>query len=114
MALVVAGVALLPSADALSHSQDRYLRAANKGVKQTNRWWNRGRHWYSSTLGGSQSASLWGVVPLFEALAGLQSAQPSARHLHNLNRFAWGAQRYLNPNLQPVPGFGPRQGQHNP
>jgi hypothetical protein len=114
IALAVAGVASVPSAGALSHSQDRYLRAANKGVKQTNRWWNRGRHWYSSTLGGSQSASLWGVVPLFEALAGLQSAQPSARHLHNLNHFAWGAQRYLNPNLKPVPGFGPRQGQHNP
>ena len=53
-------------------------------------------------------------MPLFEALAGLQSAQPSSRHLHQLNRFAWGAQRYLNPNLKPVPGFGPRPGQHNP
>jgi hypothetical protein len=111
---VAAGVACLPSADAFSHSQARYLRAANKGVKQTQRWWNRSRHWYSSTLGGSQVASLWGVVPLFEALNGLQIAHPSARHRHQLNRFAWGAQRYLNPNLQPVPGFGPRPGQHNP
>jgi hypothetical protein len=114
MTLGVGGVACLPSADALSHSQARYLRAANKGVKQTHRWWNRGRHWYASTLGGSQSASLWGVVPVFEALNGLQLAQPSARHRHQLSRFAWGAQRYLNPNLRPVPGFGPRQGQHNP
>jgi hypothetical protein len=114
MALAVAGVACLPSAEALSHSQARYLHAANKGVKQTNKWWNRGRHWYSSTLDGSQSASLWGIVPLFEALNGLQIAQPSPRHRHLLNRFAWGAQRYLNPTLRPVPGFGPRQGQHNP
>jgi hypothetical protein len=114
MALVVAGVACLPSADAFSHSQTRYLRAANKGVKQTHRWWNRGRHWYSSTLGGSQVVSLWGAVPLFEALAGLQSAQPSPRHRHQLNRFAWGAQRYLNPHLRPVAGFGPRPHQHNP
>jgi hypothetical protein len=114
MALVVAGVACLPSADAFSHSQARYLRAANKGVKQTHRWWNRGRHWYSSTLGGSQVVSLWGAVPLFEALAGLQSAQPSPRHRHQLNRFAWGAQRYLNPHLRPVAGFGPRPRQHNP
>ena len=114
LTLAVAGVACLPSADALSRSQARYLRAANKGVKQTHRWWNRGRHWYSSTLGGNQSASLWGVVPLFEALNGLQLAQPSARHRHQLNRFAWGAQRYLNPTLRPVPGFGPRQGQHDP
>ncbi len=114
IALVVAGVACMSSAEALSHSQSRYLGAANKGVKQTHRWWNRGRHWYSSTLGGSQSASLWGIVPLFEALNGLQLAQPSAKHRHQLNRFAWGAQRYLNPALRPVAGFGPRQGQHNP
>jgi Glycosyl hydrolase family 76 len=114
VALAVVGGVSVPSADALSHSQTRYLRAAKKGVKQTHRWWNRGRHWYSSTLGGNQSASLWGVVPVFEALNGLQLAQPSARHRHQLSRFAWGAQRYLNPNLQPVPGFGPRQGQHNP
>jgi hypothetical protein len=114
MAVAVTGVVCVSSAGALSRSQARYLSAANHGVKQTNRWWNRGRHWYSSTLGGSQSASLWGVVPLFEALAGLQRAQPSPRNLHNLNRFAWGAQRYLNPHLEPVPGFGPRQGQHNP
>jgi hypothetical protein len=113
VAVAVIGVASLPSADAFSRSQGRYLRAANKGVKQTHRWWNRGRHWYSSTLGGSQTASLWGIVPLFEALNGLQLAQPSARHRHQLNRFAWGAQRYLNPALRPVPGFGPRQGQHN-
>ena len=58
--------------------------------------------------------SLWGVVPLFEAMSGLQIAQPSRRHLSQLNRFAWGAQRYLNPTLEPVPGFGPNPGQHNP
>jgi hypothetical protein len=115
VALVATGLLVVPAgAGAISRSQASYLHAANKGVKQTNRWWNRGRHWYSSTLGGSQVVSLWGSVPLFEALAGLQSAQPSSRHLHELNRFAWGAQRYLNPNLRPVPGFGSRPGQHNP
>jgi hypothetical protein len=115
VALVVAGLLLVPTgAGAVSRSQHNYLRAANKGVKQTHRWWSRGRHWYSSTLGGSEVVSLWGVVPLFEALAGLESAQPSAGHLRQLNRFAWGAQRYLNPSLEPVPGFGPRPGQNNP
>ena len=114
VALAAAGVVGAPSAGALSRSQASYVKAANKGVKQTHRWWNRGRHWYSSTLGSSQVASLWGVVPLFEALNGLEIAQPSRRHLRQLNRFAWGAQRYLNPALEPVPGFGPRPGQHNP
>ena len=115
VAIAVAGLLVAPvGAGAVSRSQLTYLKAAKRGVKQTHRWWNRGRHWYSSTLGGSRVASLWGVVPLFEALAGLQSAQPSRRHLHALNRFAWGAQRYLNPTLRPVPGFGPRPRQHNP
>ena len=114
-ALALAGLACMPAgAGAFSASQARYLKAANQGVKQTNRWWNRGRRWYSSVMGGSNQASLWGVVPLFEALAGLQIAAPSSRHLHQLNRFAWGAQRYLNPTLEPVPGFGPRPRQHEP
>jgi len=112
LALAVVGVSLLPSAaSARSRSQARYLSAANKGVKQTHMWWNHGRHWYSSVLAGPNVASLWGIVPLFEALNGLQIAQPSHRHRHQLNRFARGAERYLNPNLEPVPGFGPKPGQ---
>jgi len=114
-ALGLAGRSWAPDeAGAFSRSQADYLKAANKGVKQTRHWWNRGRHWYSSVLGGSQVASLWGVVPLFEALDGLAIAVPSGKHLHNLNRFAWGAQRYLNPTLLPVPGFGSKPHQHEP
>jgi Glycosyl hydrolase family 76 len=111
--VAVGALACLPdSGGALSPSQAHYLRAAKRGVGQTHRWWNGGRHWYSSVLGGSNTASLWGVVPLFEALNGLELAQPSARNRHRLTRFAYGAQRYLNPNLEPVPGFGPKPGQH--
>jgi hypothetical protein len=114
-AVALVAVAVLPSAaSARSRSQAHYLAAANKGVKQTNKWWNHGRHWYSSVLGGSNVASLWGIVPLFEALNGLQIAQPSHRHRHQLNRFARRAERYLNPNLEPVPGFGPKPGQREP
>ena len=114
-AMVLAASACVPSgAGAFSASQILYLKAANKGVKQTRQWWDRGRHWYSAVLGGSRVVNLWGAVPLFEALAGLQTAAPSARHLHNLNRFAWGAQRYLNPSLEPVPGFGSKPHQNGP
>ena len=115
LALALIGAAVAPSpASARSRSQAHYLAAANKGVKQTHKWWNHGRHWYASVLRGPNVASLWGIVPLFEALNGLQIAQPSNRHRHQLNRFARGAERYLNPNLKPVPGFGPKPGQHNP
>jgi Glycosyl hydrolase family 76 len=115
LALALVGVAVLPSAaSALSRSQARYLAAANEGVKQTHKWWNHGRHWYASVLGGDNVASLWGIVPLFQALNGLQIAQPSKRHRHALNRFARRAERYLNPNLEPVPGFGPKPRQREP
>jgi hypothetical protein len=115
LAIALAGVAALPnSASALSRSQAHYLAAANRGVKQTHRWWSHGLHWYRAVLDQGRVASLWGIVPLFEAVNGLQIAQPSHRHLHQLNKFAWGAQRYLNRSLKPVPGFGPKPGQHNP
>jgi len=101
-------------ASALSRSQAHYLAAANKGVKQNHRWWSPRMHWYRAVLDEGRVASLWGIVPLFEAVNGLQIAQPSNRHRHQLNTFARGAERYLNPTLKPVPGFGPKPGQRNP
>jgi hypothetical protein len=113
--LAVAGIAVLPgSASALSRSQAHYLAAANRGVKQTHRWWSPRLRWYRAVLDQGRVASLWGIVPLFEAVNGLQIAQPSRRHRAHLNRFARGAERYLNRTLEPVPGFGPKPGQRNP
>ena len=115
LAIAIAGAAVLPTAaSARSRSQAHYLAAANKGVKEVHKWWSPRMRWYRAVLDQGRVASLWGIVPLFEALNGLQIAQPSNRHRRQLNRFARGAERYLNPNLQPVPGFGPKPGQHNP
>jgi Glycosyl hydrolase family 76 len=115
LAVVLIGVAVLPNAaSARSRSQSHYLAAAKKGVKQTHRWWSPRMRWYQAVLDQGRVASLWGIVPLFEALNGLQIAQPSNRHRRQLNHFARGAERYLNPHLRPVPGFGPKPGQHNP
>jgi hypothetical protein len=63
-------------------------------------------------LGGTTNASLWQTVPIFEAYAGLELAQPSNRHMRLLNFFAQNAERFLNEDLTPVPGFGnkPDQG----
>jgi hypothetical protein len=114
LAIAIAGAAVLPSAaSARSRSQAHYLAAANKGVKQAHRWWSPRLRWYRAVLDQGRVASLWGIVPLFEAVSGLQIAQPSKRHRRQLNRFARGAERYLNPNLEPVPGFGPKPGQRN-
>ncbi len=113
LVLALVGAAALPApSSALSRSQAHYLAAAKRGVKQTGRWWSPRLHWYRAVLDQGRVASLWGIVPLFEALNGLQIAQPSGRHRHQLNKFARGAERYLNPALEPVPGFGPKPGQH--
>ena len=113
LALAVVVLACQASrAGAFSRSQAAYLKAANKGAKKLNRWWVRGLNWYAPVLGGTTNASLWQTVPIFEAYAGLELAQPSNRHMRLLNFFAQNAQRFLNTALEPVPGFGNRPDQH--
>src|SRR5262249_22325667 len=112
LALLLVAAACAPSdAGAWSRSQGRYLRAANKGAKNLHRWWVKGLRWYTPVIGGTYNASLWQTVPIFEAYNGLALAAPTGRHLALLNWFAQNAERYLNPALEPVPGFGPKPGQ---
>jgi hypothetical protein len=109
--------AAAPRADARTAAQARFLRAAEKGVAQTrNRklWWEPRRHWYRARLGERRVASLWQVVQLFEAVDGIAVASPTRGHRRDVVRFADGAERYLNPGLEPVPGYGPRPGQDGP
>jgi Glycosyl hydrolase family 76 len=115
IAATLVAVAALPNpASARNGGGSHYLAAAKRGVKQSHRWWSPRLRWYRAVLDQGRVASLWGIVPLFEAVDGLQIAQPSKRHRASVNRFARGAERYLNPNLKPVPGFGPKPGQREP
>jgi Glycosyl hydrolase family 76 len=115
IAAALVAVAALPNpASARNGGGSHYLAAAKRGVKQSHRWWSPRLRWYRAVLDQGRVASLWGIVPLFEAVDGLQMAQPSKRHRASVNRFARGAERYLNPNLKPVPGFGPKPGQREP
>src|SRR5262249_39528025 len=91
-----------------------FLHAAKHGVARTNAWWARKRHWYKPTLDSRNVASLWQSVPLFEAVNGIAQARPTPRNLGAVNFMAYGALRYLNPNLQPVPGFGSKPAQREP
>jgi hypothetical protein len=93
-------------------SPGAFLHAAKHGVARTNEWWAKKRHWYKSTLTSHNVVSLWGVVPLFEAVNGIATVRPSPRNLGAVNFMAYGAQRYFNPSLQPVPGFGPKPNQN--
>jgi hypothetical protein len=101
-------------AAALSGTQQRFLRAAESGVTATRNpklWWERGHHWYRARLHHPRTAGLWQVVSLFEAVNGIAIASPTRAHRRDVIRFGLGAERYLNPNLEPVPGFGPRPNQ---
>ena len=95
-------------------TQARFLALAEKGIAKVHRfWWNCRRHWFNAQLHDSAKvATLWDIVPLFEALDGIAIADPTPRHKSNVTGFANFAETYLNSSLDPVPGFAPEPGQH--
>jgi Glycosyl hydrolase family 76 len=88
-----------------------FLTLAERGVRIAwRRWFDRRREWFEEDIGDRaprQPASLWGVVPLFEALDAVAEARPSTRNLRALRIFARGAERYWNPRAR---GYGPYPG----
>ncbi len=109
--------ALLPGysyAQALTSTQAQFLSLAENGVDKIHRfWWNSRRQWFDAQLHDSaRVATLWDIVPLFEALDGIAIADPTHRHKSNVIGFANFAESYLNRSLHPVAGFAPEPGQH--
>ncbi len=110
-------LALLPGysyAQDLTPTEARFLTLAEKGVAKVHRfWWNGHRQWFDAELHDSaRVATLWDIVPLFEALDGIAVADPTPRHKSNVIGFANFAESYLNRSLDPVAGFAPEPGQH--
>jgi Glycosyl hydrolase family 76 len=98
--------------------QQRYLALAEAGVRQAARHWgDRRRGWYDGYLGGRERyplATIWGIVPLFESLDAIAIASPTAANRAAVERFAKGAERYLNRGLRPLAGFSPYPGDREP
>jgi hypothetical protein len=97
----------------LSAAQQQYLALAKAGVANAQRWSNRRLGWYDARLGDRERyplATIWDIVPLFESLDAIATAQPSAANRRALARFAAGAERYLNRGLRPLPGYSPYPG----
>jgi uncharacterized protein YyaL (SSP411 family) len=102
--------AVAPSAPA---TRADYLRLAEAGVAASRDWWAPRRHWYRQTLDRtSPLATNWGIVHLFGAVDALAIADPTPAHRAAVRTFAAGAERYWNPDLRPVPGYGPYPGNH--
>jgi hypothetical protein len=98
--------------------QRYYLTLAEAGVRQAARHWTDPRRgWYDAALGGHGRYPLdtiWGIVPLFEALDAIAIAEPTATNRASVARFARGAERYLNRGLRPLPGYSPYPGDREP
>src|SRR3954453_7193947 len=101
----------------LTPVQKTYLRQAERGVAKAHRyWWDRRRHWYRDRRGSRSDhplATIWGIVPLFEAVNAIQIASPSHRHARAVRNFVRGAERYWNPRLRPHPGYAAYPGDHS-
>ena len=110
-----AGAAPAPSASSpASAAQLRYLSLARAGVSSAEkRWGDRRRGWYDARLGDRERyplATIWDIVPLFESLDAIAIADPTPSSRLAVERFADGAERYLNRGLRPVPGYSPYPG----
>ncbi len=101
-------------AGSLTGIQTRYLGLAEAGVAKIHRdWWNARDGKFDAELHNEgKVATLWDVVPLFEALDGIAKADPTNRHKENVIGIANYAETYLNRSLSPVAGFGPEPDQH--
>jgi hypothetical protein len=88
-----------------------YLSLAEQGVTRAERTWQDARRgWYDERLADREPfplATIWGIAPLFEALAAVDIAAPSHAHRAALSAFATGAERYFDARLRPTPGYAP-------
>jgi hypothetical protein len=88
-----------------------YLQLAEQGAARAEHAWrDQHRHWYDERMNDHDRyplATIWGIVPLFEALDAIDIAAPSATHRTAVASFARGAERYFNPSLHSTPGYAP-------
>jgi hypothetical protein len=88
-----------------------YLQLAEAGIARAERTWHDRRlGWYDERLNDHERyplATIWGIVPLFEAIDAIDIAAPSSAHRAAVAAFASGAERYFNASLRPTGGFAP-------
>lgn len=109
--LLLALLALLPAASQASPSvisQRQYVSLAAQGISKASAWGNSKFHWYNELLhdtARSPQATIWGIVPLFEAVDYLAMGQSTASNVAQVKRFASKAETYWDKNVTPAPGI---------
>jgi hypothetical protein len=90
-----------------------YASLAAQGLRQARRW--RDRAWYCEYLGCTGGpfalATIWCMVPMFEAVDALQTAQPSPAHEALVAHFGHESERYWDRGLG---GYAPYPGDRDP
>jgi Glycosyl hydrolase family 76 len=117
-ALALTMLASAPSASAarLHRTSNDFLTLAKKGIHDAHtNFWNSREQWYNDRLGdGDQypQATVWSIVPMFEAVSGVAIADPSKSNRKAVRTFATHAERYWNGDLRPHGGYSPYPGDH--
>jgi hypothetical protein len=112
IALVLALAALPASAHAgLSPQRAQYLKLAKKGVADAHsHWWNSRLRWYEDREHDGDRyplATIWSIVPQFEALDAIAVAQGTAANRRAVKGFAKKAAQYYDGKLGKTGGYAP-------
>jgi hypothetical protein len=105
----------LGSAAASPQSDRTQLRsAAVKGIAAArSHWWDSRHNWYDSHLNDQHQyplATIWDIVPLFEATSARAIDSPTAKTKAAVSFFAKHAEKYWDPALKPHGGYAPYPG----
>src|SRR5205085_2548579 len=105
---------VVPSSSTYKSARAHFLKVAKQGIHNARtHFWNPHEHWYNDRLNdGDQypQATVWSLSGIFEALDGIQIAQPSKANRHAVREFANHAERYWNGSLAPHGGWSPYPG----
>ena len=114
LTLALALVALLACAGTSAAASLDYVALTDKGVADARaHWWNSGQHWYDDELNSTKAfplATVWSIVPLFEAVDGVAIGSPTAAHVQRVRTFANFAEHYWNNNIPPSGAYAPYPG----
>ena len=99
---------------AVHRTSNDFLTLANQGISAAHgAYWNSHERWYNDRLNDGDRyplATVWSIVPLFEAVDGIAIANPSAAKRRAVRSFGLYAERYWNGDLRPHGGYAPYPG----
>lgn len=92
------------AASTLASEREAFLDLARAGLRKTHQlWWNAKHGWYNSRLGVEDVErplpALWYAFPMFEAVAAVAIAEPTAANKAAVNTVASRAVNYWDPTI---------------